>query len=117
MSQLTQVPNIADISSWLASRRNHDSALTYMVGAPKTKLTQFDESFRPVPLKREVIGFDVNQWTANKQYDAALFDKVGRYSERKPVLIFCGTRKACQVSAEVLCEAYKQQPVKPWSTG
>lgn len=74
----------------------------------------FDDGFRPVPLERVVTGYSVSKWTANKTYDQDLYRVVKQHSDRKPVLIFCGTRNACQGSADALKTAYTQDRIKPW---
>ena len=87
---LIQVPNIDNIAAWLST--GDTAALTYT----------FSDSFRPVPLKRVVLGYGTNTWAANKTYDENLYKVIKKYSDKKPVLIFCGTRNACQASAEAI---------------
>lgn len=59
-----------------------------------------------MPLRRQVIGFYGNEWTLGKKYDEELFDVICKYSDSKPTLIFCGTRKHCLSTADLLHGSY-----------
>jgi len=83
------LPNIADIATFL--------------GAPNA--FSFDNSYRPVPLTVHVRGFG---WIGKNQY---MFDRslnqhvsgvISSFSEGKPVIVFCHTKKETEILAEML---------------
>lgn len=89
------IPNVEDVSTWLS---NTDGT--------NAKLHSFGESFRPVPLEKEVLGFKCN---GNQfQFDKTLNHKLGKmfeeYSDKKPVIIFCATRKLCVSTANYVAK-------------
>ncbi|KAI1452246.1 P-loop containing nucleoside triphosphate hydrolase protein [Annulohypoxylon moriforme] len=92
------VPNIGDVAKWLG--RNHsnqrDPALT----------EAFGEEFRPVKLQRYVYGYDAHQndFTFDKLLDQKLTTLLAKHSEKKPIMIFCFTRKSCEITARKLAE-------------
>ncbi|KAK6006025.1 hypothetical protein QM012_006435 [Aureobasidium pullulans] len=95
------VPNSQDIATWLG--RND--------GTPDIPALhkRFGEEFRPVELTRHVCGY---QPTANTfGFDAILTKKlpdvITKYSQRKPVMVFCSTRKSCAEAAKLLAEWWK----------
>jgi ATP-dependent DNA helicase HFM1/MER3 len=81
------VPNVTEVSGWL---RTHPSAC-------KT----FSESYRPIPLEHHVLGYrPKNAWTFGTDLDNRLFDVVEKYSDGRPAIVFCPSRKACQAAAQ-----------------
>ncbi|KAI4723607.1 P-loop containing nucleoside triphosphate hydrolase protein [Aureobasidium sp. EXF-10727] len=95
------VPNSQDIATWLG--RNGDTP-----DIPATH-KRFGEEFRPVELKRHVCGYQSN---ANAfGFDAILTKKlpdiITKYSQKKPIMVFCFTRKACTEAAKLLAEWWK----------
>ncbi|XP_062336822.1 probable ATP-dependent DNA helicase HFM1 [Osmerus eperlanus] len=90
------IPNIADIADWLC-----DS------GGPATCL-EMDESHRPVKLRKVVLGFPCSSNQTEFKFDLSLNYKMANiiqtYSDHKPSLVFCSTRKGVQQSATVLAK-------------
>ena len=78
-------PNIKDVAEWL--------------GTPQLPAVHFlmSTEYRPVKLETHVLGFPANEGQNEYMFDANLNFKVGdiiqRYSDGKPALIFCMTRK------------------------
>ncbi|KAI1211201.1 P-loop containing nucleoside triphosphate hydrolase protein [Annulohypoxylon truncatum] len=96
------VPNIGDVAKWLG--RNHfnqrDEALT----------EAFGEELRPVKLQRYVYGYDAHQndFTFDKSLDNKLIGLLAKHSEKKPIMIFCFTRKSCESTARKLAEWWSE---------
>ncbi|KAM8839530.1 putative ATP-dependent DNA helicase HFM1 isoform 1-T1 [Synchiropus picturatus] len=88
------IPNIADIADWL-SNGNGPAAFLNM-----------DESHRPVKLRKVVLGFPCGPNQSEFKFDLSLNYKMASiiqtYSDQKPSLVFCSTRKGAQQSATVL---------------
>ncbi|XP_042559018.1 probable ATP-dependent DNA helicase HFM1 [Clupea harengus] len=88
------IPNISDIACWLS-----DSV------GPATSL-EMDESYRPVKLRKVVLGFPCSNGQNDFKFDLSLNYKMANiirtYSDQKPSLVFCSTRKGVQQSADVL---------------
>lgn len=89
------VPNLDKIAAWL--------------GAPETSVLSFGEEFRAVPLEVVVHGFGYpgcnsssNAFFLERDLDAALPSIIKKYSEGKPALVFCSSRKNAQSTAETL---------------
>ncbi|KAF1812246.1 P-loop containing nucleoside triphosphate hydrolase protein, partial [Eremomyces bilateralis CBS 781.70] len=85
------VPNVEDIAEWLgrSSNRSREPAL----------LEKFGEEFRPVKLQKHVIGYDMK--SSNEFAFSKFLDK-NRYSQRKPIMVFCFTRRSCEETAKAL---------------
>ncbi|KAG5286894.1 hypothetical protein AALO_G00020010 [Alosa alosa] len=90
------IPNILDIACWLS-----DSV------GPATCI-EMDESHRPVKLRKVVLGFPCSNSQTEFKFDLSLNYKMANiiqtYSDQKPSLVFCSTRKGVQQSAEVLAK-------------
>uniref|UniRef100_A0A3Q3IGD2 DNA 3'-5' helicase n=1 Tax=Monopterus albus TaxID=43700 RepID=A0A3Q3IGD2_MONAL len=90
------IPNISDISEWLSN----DSG-------PATCL-EMDETHRPVKLRKVVLGFPCSSNQTEFKFDLSLNYKMANiiqtYSDQKPALVFCSTRKGAQQSAAVLAK-------------
>ncbi|XP_061796981.2 probable ATP-dependent DNA helicase HFM1 isoform X1 [Nerophis lumbriciformis] len=90
------IPNITDIADWLSSDTG-----------PATCL-ELDESYRPVKLRKVVLGFPCSTNQTEFKFDLSLNYKMANviqtYSDQKPALVFCSTRKGTQQSAEVLAK-------------
>ncbi|XP_057183337.1 probable ATP-dependent DNA helicase HFM1 [Triplophysa rosa] len=88
------IPNIQDISEWLSDE-----------SGPATCL-EMDESHRPVKLRKVVLGFPCGNNQNEFKFDLSLNYKMANiiqtYSDQKPSLVFCSTRKGVQQSAAVL---------------
>lgn len=98
------VPNSEDIAMWLG--RNHTNQQL-----PAHRQT-FGEEFRPVKLEKVVYGFqsNANPWQFDKLLDSKLPPLIAKHSQRKPILIFCFTRKSCETTASLLAEYISAQP-------
>ncbi|XP_022610745.1 probable ATP-dependent DNA helicase HFM1 [Seriola dumerili] len=90
------IPNISDIADWLS---NESGPATYLY---------MDESHRPVKLRKVVLGFPCNPSQTEFKFDLSLNYKMANiiqtYSDQKPALVFCSTRKGVQTSAAVLAK-------------
>ncbi|KAM4727735.1 putative ATP-dependent DNA helicase HFM1 [Anableps anableps] len=90
------IPNIADIADWLS---NGSEPATYL---------SMDESHRPVKLRKVVLGFPCSGTQTEFKFDLSLNYKMANiiqtYSDQKPTLVFCSTRKGAQQSATVLAK-------------
>ncbi|XP_040000435.1 probable ATP-dependent DNA helicase HFM1 [Xiphias gladius] len=90
------IPNISDIADWLS---NESGPATYL---------DMDESHRPVKLRKVVLGFPCNPNQTEFKFDLSLNYKMANiiqtYSDQKPALVFCSTRKGAQQSAAVLAK-------------
>ncbi|XP_041697631.1 probable ATP-dependent DNA helicase HFM1 isoform X2 [Coregonus clupeaformis] len=90
------IPNIKDIADWLCDD-----------GDPATCL-EMDESHRPVKLRKVVLGFPCSSNQNEFKFDLSLNYKMANiiqtYSDQKPTLVFCSTRKGVQQSATVLAK-------------
>ncbi|XP_049454968.1 probable ATP-dependent DNA helicase HFM1 isoform X3 [Epinephelus fuscoguttatus] len=90
------IPNISDIADWLC---NESGPATYL---------NMDESHRPVKLRKVVLGFPCSPNQTEFKFDLSLNYKMANiiqtYSDQKPALVFCSTRKGVQQSATVLAK-------------
>lgn len=93
------IPNFCDVAAWLG----RSTAEPYVPASS----ARFGEEFRPVKLRKHVFGYVGNQnndFAFEKQLDTNLPDIIAKYSERKPIMIFCATRKSCAVTARLLAQ-------------
>ncbi|KAK7635753.1 Sec63 Brl domain-containing protein [Phyllosticta citricarpa] len=81
------VPNFSDIATWLGRNPQNQNQ-------PAAK-EHFGEDFRPVPLQKHVVGY------SNISNDFG-FD--GTLNTKKPILIFCFTKRSCEDSAKLLAK-------------
>jgi ATP-dependent DNA helicase HFM1/MER3 len=98
------VPNFYDVAAWLGK----SSSEPYLP-APNEK---FGEEFRPVKLRKHVCGYvsnNSNDFAFEKQLDAKLPDIIAKYSERKPMMIFCATRKSCLRTAQLIANWWESR--------
>jgi ATP-dependent DNA helicase HFM1/MER3 len=89
------VPNLQDVATWLGK-----NSIEPYIPAPNEK---FGEEFRPVKLRKHVRGYasnSNNDFAFEKQLDAKLPGIITKFSERKPAMIFCATRKSCISTAQ-----------------
>ncbi|XP_059678055.1 probable ATP-dependent DNA helicase HFM1 [Gavia stellata] len=93
------IPNAEDIAEWLS-----DSKI------PAVCL-KIDEDHRPVKLRKIVLGFPCSDNQTEFKFDLTLNYKIASiiqtYSEQKPALVFCATRKGVQQAASVLAKDAK----------
>ncbi|KAK7790265.1 hypothetical protein R5R35_012634 [Gryllus longicercus] len=87
------IPNIEDVASWLGDVNN--PAQYFSLG----------EAYRPVKLHKVVMGYHYPHHTEfrfDMQLSYKLRQLLLQYSEGKPSLIFCSTRKGVTQTADVL---------------
>ncbi|KAI4170407.1 MAG: hypothetical protein LQ343_005029 [Gyalolechia ehrenbergii] len=90
------VPNSEDIATWLG--RN---STTQHLPAHREK---FGEEFRPVKLQKHVYGiqFNGNDWGFERVCDPKLPEIISKHSHKKPIMVFCVTRKSTVSTAKLL---------------
>lgn len=91
------VPNFHDVASWLGK-----SPTEPFIPSPNEK---FGEEFRPVKLRKYVCGYTCNNnndFAFEKQLDTKLPEIISKYSERKPMMVFCATRNSTVNTAKLL---------------
>ncbi|KAF7700408.1 hypothetical protein HF521_003366 [Silurus meridionalis] len=90
------IPNLQDISEWLSDDSGPAACL------------KMDEIHRPVKLRKVVLGFPCANNQNEFKFDLSLNYKMASiiqtYSDQKPTLVFCSTRKGVQQSAAVLAK-------------
>ncbi|XP_040264677.1 probable ATP-dependent DNA helicase HFM1 [Bufo bufo] len=90
------IPNAEDIAEWLSD------------GKHPALCMKMDESHRPVKLRKVVLGFPYNSNQTEFKFDLSLNYKIAgviqTYSDQKPTLVFCATRKGVQQAASVLAK-------------
>ncbi|XP_060753854.1 probable ATP-dependent DNA helicase HFM1 [Neoarius graeffei] len=90
------IPNLEDLSEWLSDQSGPAAYL------------KMDESHRPVKLRKVVLGFPCGNNQNEFKFDLSLNYKMASiiqtYSDQKPSLVFCSTRKGVQQSAAVLAK-------------
>lgn len=94
------VPNSEDIATWLG--KNHTSQ--YL---PATR-EKFGEEFRPVRLQKHVVGISYrgNDFGFESACDPKLPAIIAKYSHRKPIMVFCITRKSTVNTAKLLANVW-----------
>ncbi|MCJ1469660.1 Sec63 [Pseudocyphellaria aurata] len=103
------VPNSSDIATWLGKDPNNQHLPAHE--------ERFGEEFRPVKLQKFVYGlsytgndFGFERACDRKQVNTRLLPEiVSKYSQRKPMMIFCITRKSTIETAKLLATL--------WTTG
>lgn len=98
------VPNLHDVAAWLGK-----SAAEPYMPASNEKL---GEQFRPVKSRKHVCGYmfnSSNDFAFEKQLDTKLPEVIARYSERKPIMIFCATRKSCLQTAQLVAKWWESK--------
>ncbi|KAM9324770.1 putative ATP-dependent DNA helicase HFM1 [Gastrophryne carolinensis] len=109
------VPNADDIAEWLSD------------GECQAMCMKMNESHRPVKLRKVVIGFPSGSNQTEYKFDLTLNYKVPgiiqTYSNQKPTLVFCATRKGVQQAASILAKDAKfsmsvehKQRLQKWAT-
>lgn len=97
------VPNSHDIAVWLGKNSTNPQT-------PALRET-FGEDFRPVKLQKHVHGFDgtPNDFAFDKVLDSKLPGLIKQYTHKKPIMVFCFTRKSCESTATMLAEWWLKQ--------
>lgn len=90
------VPNSDDIATWLGK-----DPMNAHVPASREK---FGEEFRPVRLQKHVCSYqaNLNDFAFDRMLESKLPEVIAKWSQRKPIMIFCFTRKACAETAKTL---------------
>ncbi|KAM9108975.1 putative ATP-dependent DNA helicase HFM1 isoform 2-T2 [Megaptera novaeangliae] len=93
------IPNAEDIAEWLSD------------GERSAICLKMDERHRPVKLEKVVLGFPCSNNQTEFKFDLTLNYKISSviqtYSDQKPTLVFCATRKGVQQAASVLVKDAK----------
>ncbi|XP_058394483.1 probable ATP-dependent DNA helicase HFM1 [Diceros bicornis minor] len=93
------IPNAEDIAEWLSD------------GERPAVCLKMDERHRPVKLRKVVLGFPCTSNQTEFKFDLTLNYKIASviqtYSDQKPTLVFCATRKGVQQAASVLVKDAK----------
>ncbi|NWR63273.1 HFM1 helicase, partial [Bucorvus abyssinicus] len=93
------IPNAEDIAEWLSDSKMPAVCL------------KIDEDQRPVKLRKIILGFPCSNNQTEFKFDLTLNYKIASiiqtYSEQKPALVFCATRKGVQQAASVLAKDAK----------
>lgn len=97
------VPNSQDIAAWLGKNATEKSL-------PAHRET-FGENFRPVKLQKHVHGFDgpMNDFGFEQVLEGKLANLVQKYTHKKPIMVFCLTRKSCERTAALMAEWWTKQ--------
>lgn len=86
------IPNCEDIAEWFGEG---------------SKVVRVDETQRPVPLTRVVLPYssrDMSEFKFDLSLSYKIRSVIQSYSEGKPTLVFCSTRKGTQQAACVLAK-------------
>ncbi len=106
------VPNSVDIATWLGKDPMNDHL-------PATR-EKFGEEFRPVRLQKHVCGYQTssNDFAFDKTLNSKLPEVISKWSQRKPIMVFCITRSACVDTAKLLTEWWtsKEPRERYWSS-
>ncbi len=94
------VPNSEDIATWLGK----DSTNQH-IPAPRER---FGEEFRPVKLQKHVVGlpYKGNDFGFETYCDPKLPEIIAKHSHKKPIMVFCITRKATMTTAKLLANVW-----------
>lgn len=88
------LPNIGDVGQWLECKPGG--------------VHLFDDSFRPVPLSVTVLGYNAmkNEFLFEKSLDQHVPGILRHYSNGRPSLVFCGTKKSAETLAALLAKTF-----------
>jgi ATP-dependent DNA helicase HFM1/MER3 len=104
------VPNSEDIATWLWK--------DYTNGHLPAHRETFGEDFRPVKLEKHVYGFsaNINDFAFDTFLDTKLPGLITKHTIRKPMMVFCVTRKICESTAAKLAEWWSSLSIteRPW---
>ena len=94
------VPNPEDIASWLGQD-------CYNQHLPARREV-FNEEFRPVKLVKYVYGIPsrANDFSFDKICNTKLPEIVAKHAAKKPIMVFCCTRKSTESTAKMLAELW-----------
>jgi ATP-dependent DNA helicase HFM1/MER3 len=99
------VPNAEDIALWLGKDPTNEHLPAHR--------EIFGEDFRPVKLQKHVYGFEgqMNDFAFEKVLDGKLPNLIMKHTAKKPIMVFCFTRKSCESTAIMLAEWWTRQKV------
>ncbi|XP_019646641.1 PREDICTED: LOW QUALITY PROTEIN: probable ATP-dependent DNA helicase HFM1 [Branchiostoma belcheri] len=93
------IPNVEDVAAWLGKE---DATAVYH---------KMDESYRPVKLRKVILGYPCSSGSSEFRFDLSLNYKIPgviqTYSDQKPTLVFCATRKGSVQCASMLVKDAK----------
>ncbi|CAH1232813.1 SNRNP200 [Branchiostoma lanceolatum] len=93
------IPNVEDVAAWFGKE---DATAVYH---------KMDESYRPVKLRKVILGYPCSSGSSEFRFDLSLNYKipgiVQTYSDQKPTLVFCATRKGSVQCASMLVKDAK----------
>ncbi|KAL8734656.1 MAG: hypothetical protein Q9166_001312 [cf. Caloplaca sp. 2 TL-2023] len=100
------VPNSDDIATWLGLNPTTQHLPAYR--------ERFGEEFRPVKLQKFVYGlsFGGNDWAFDKVCDPKLPEIITKHSQKKPIMVFCVTRKSTVSTAKLLANWWTTKGVR-----
>jgi len=77
------------------------------VGATAENVLPFDASFRPVPLTVHVVSHpkQSSDYWFEKTLEKKVPDVLARYAGGRPALVFCGSRKSAEATAELVAKS------------
>ncbi|TVY57869.1 ATP-dependent DNA helicase MER3 [Lachnellula cervina] len=99
------VPNSHDIAMWLGRDPTNNQL-------PAHRET-FGEGFRPVKLQKYVYGFEggYNDYAFEKILNGKLPNLIKKHTHKKPMMVFCFTRKSCEATAALLADWWTRSKV------
>ncbi|KAL9044262.1 MAG: hypothetical protein Q9214_002586, partial [Letrouitia sp. 1 TL-2023] len=104
------IPNSEDIAIWLGK-----NTATQHLPAHQER---FGEEFRPVKLRKYVYGlpYSGSDFGFDNVCNPKLSDIIAKHSRRRPIIIFCITRKSTIVTAKLLANLWttKSPTNRPW---
>lgn len=93
------IPNIHDVAEWIKTKNTQAKAI------------EINEDYRPVKLEKVVLGFPCPKQLKSFRFDINLNYKLAgvirQFSNDKPTMIFCNSRKSIELAANVLETALK----------
>lgn len=84
------IPNIYEVAEWLK--------------VPRQSICIYGEEYRPVPLKKIVLGFSNtgNPFTFEGSLNYKLLEVIRNYSDQKGSLVFCPTQKGTEAACRLI---------------
>lgn len=95
------IPNLNDIGDWLGCNPNHRFS--------------FGDEYRPVPLDTHIFGYpqteNQNSYIFQRNMSHKILDLILQFSERKPTLIFCSTRKDTSSTVDIILKEAEERKI------